>query len=72
MLEILKNSGIERLIDFFERDAARNFHVADFQKVPVEVAIAFLRFIRRAFAIKAADGILGCAPVLAKISFGAR
>jgi hypothetical protein len=57
VLEILKNSGIERLIDFFERDAAGNFHVADFQKVPVEVAIAFLRFVRRAFAIKAADGI---------------
>jgi hypothetical protein len=57
VLEILKKSGIERLIDFFERDATGNFHVADFQTVPVEVAIAFLRFIRWAFAIKAADGI---------------
>jgi len=26
VLEILKNSGIERLINFFERDAAGNFH----------------------------------------------
>jgi hypothetical protein len=55
VLEILKNSGIERIIVFFERDAAGNFHAADFQEVPVEVAIAFLRFVRRAFAIKAAD-----------------
>jgi hypothetical protein len=57
VLEIPKNSGIERLIDFFERDAGGNFHVADFQMVPVEAAIAFLRFVRRAFAIKAADGL---------------
>jgi hypothetical protein len=57
VLEILKNSGIERLIDFFERGAGGNFHVVDFQTVPVEVAIAFLRFVRRAFAIQAADGI---------------
>jgi hypothetical protein len=55
VLEMLKNSGIERLIDFFERDAAGNFHVADFKKVSVEVAIAFLRFIRRAFAIRASQ-----------------
>jgi hypothetical protein len=48
VLEIPKNSGIERLIDFFERDAGGNFHVADFQTVPVEAAIAFLRFVRRA------------------------
>jgi Terminase small subunit len=57
VLEILKNSGIEHINDFFERDAAGNLNVADFQTVPVEVAIAFLRFIRRAFAIKAADGL---------------
>ena len=38
VLEILKNSGIERLIDFFERDAAGNFHVADFQKPPIKIA----------------------------------
>jgi hypothetical protein len=33
VLEILKNSGIERLIDFFERDAAGSFHVADRCKI---------------------------------------
>jgi hypothetical protein len=57
VLEILKNSGIDRVSDFFERGPTGNFHVADFQKVPVEVATAFLRFVCRAFAIKATAGL---------------
>jgi hypothetical protein len=57
VLEILKNSGIERINDFFEPDEAGNLQVADFRTVPVEAALAFLRFIRRAFAIKGADSL---------------
>jgi hypothetical protein len=48
---------------FFELDAAGNFHVSDFRTVPVEVAIAFVRFIRQfwrfirqAFAINSSVG----------------
>jgi hypothetical protein len=46
-----KIRNLARINDFFELDAAGNFHVSDFQTMPVEAAIAFVRFIRRPFAI---------------------
>jgi phage terminase small subunit len=52
VLAVLKGLGLERIDDFFESDAAGVLCVGDHQTVPVETAIAFLRFIRRALGIK--------------------
>ena len=52
VLAVFKGLGVERIDDFFQMDADGVLRVADRQAVPVEVAIALLRFIRRALAVK--------------------
>lgn len=51
VLEALGGCGIERLDDFFERDGAGNLRIRDHQAVPVEAAIALLRFLRESLGM---------------------
>jgi hypothetical protein len=43
--------GVNRFEDLFDRDQAGIPRVRDLQRVPVEMAIALLRFLREAFRI---------------------
>jgi hypothetical protein len=51
VLSALSGCGIERLDEFFERDAAGILRVRDHQAVPVEASIALLRFLRESLGI---------------------
>ena len=50
----LDRRGIERIADIFERNETGALSVRDLQIVPVEVAIALLRYLRAGFGITAA------------------
>jgi phage terminase small subunit len=52
VLAELKRRGIERVADFFDRDALGAPVVCDLHTVPVEVSIALLRFLREALGVK--------------------
>ena len=52
VLAALKGYGIDRVDEFFERDAAGIQRARDLQAVPVEVSIALLRFLREGLGIK--------------------
>jgi hypothetical protein len=54
VLGALSARGVERLDDFFERDAAGVLRTRDLQVVPVEVSIGLLRLLREALAIQQA------------------
>jgi hypothetical protein len=51
VLGALSGRGIEWLDDFFERDEAGNLRVRDHQTVPVEAAVALLRFLRESLGL---------------------
>jgi hypothetical protein len=51
ILGSLERCGLDRLADFFERDAAGILRVRDLQAVPVEVSLALLRNLREGFQI---------------------
>jgi hypothetical protein len=52
VLTELDRRGVERVADFFDRDAAGILRVRDLRAVPVEVSIALLRFLREGLGIK--------------------
>jgi hypothetical protein len=52
VLAQLSGCGIDLVADFFDRDAAGILRVCDLQRVPVEVSIALLRFLREGLGIK--------------------
>jgi citrate lyase synthetase len=52
VLEVLKENGIERIEEFFDRDEAGIVRVRDRQEVRVEASIALLRFLRESLGIK--------------------
>jgi phage terminase small subunit len=45
VLAVFQSHGIERLEEFFERDAAGVRRVRDLQAIPVEASIALVRFL---------------------------
>jgi hypothetical protein len=51
VLAVFKDCGVEQLEEFFERDAAGIVRVRDLRRVPVEAALAFLRFLREGLRI---------------------
>jgi hypothetical protein len=52
VLTVFKDCGVEQLEEFFERDAAGIVRVRDLRKVPVEAALALLRFLREGLRIE--------------------
>jgi hypothetical protein len=52
VLTVFKDNGVEHLEEFFERDAAGIVRVRDLRKVPVEAALALLRFLRKGLRIE--------------------
>ncbi|MGO9399718.1 MAG: hypothetical protein ACLP19_18015 [Xanthobacteraceae bacterium] len=51
ILAELDRRGVERVADFFDRDAAGILRVRDHQQIPVEVSIALLRLLRESLGI---------------------
>ena len=51
VLAVLKGCGVERVEQFFERDAGGILRARDLGQVPAEASIAFLRFLHEGFGI---------------------
>jgi hypothetical protein len=52
VIETLDRCGVVRVGDFFERDGAGIVRLRNLDRVPVEIAIAFLRFVRASTKIE--------------------
>jgi hypothetical protein len=52
VLNELDRRGVDRVADFFERNAAGIPEIRDLSRIPVEVALAFLRIAREAFGLR--------------------
>jgi phage terminase small subunit len=51
VLSTLAAHGLDRTADFFERDVAGVLRVRDLRMLPIEVAIALLRFLREGLGL---------------------
>jgi hypothetical protein len=52
VLAVFEAHGIERMREFFERDAAGVLHVRDLQAIPVEASIALMRFLNAGLGLR--------------------
>jgi hypothetical protein len=52
VLAVFEAHGIERMREFFERDAAGVLRVRDLQAIPVEASIALMRFLNAGLGLR--------------------
>lgn len=52
VLAVFQSHGIERLEEFFERDAAGVRRIRDLQAIPVEASIALARFLNAGIGLR--------------------